>query len=331
MFVSLKPLAERKISADQVIARLRRELAVVPGATLFLQAVQDIRVGGRQSNAQYQYTLQGDSFDELDEWAPKLDRRAADRAQAHRRQQRPAEQGPGSGRRHRPRYAPRASASRSSQIDNTLYDAFGQRQVSTIYVARNQYHVIMEVAPQYWQNPETLKQVYRQHLGRIRRRIAGDQRGGRHLRLRRDRPAPPPPVAADAARNQATNSISSTGKVAASTGSAVSTSLETMVPLSAVAHYGPGSTPLAVNHQGLFVATTISFNLAPGVALSEAVAAIDAADGPHRHARLDPRQLPGHGARLPGIAVRPAAADPGRAHRRLRRARHSLRKLRPSA
>jgi len=275
MFVSLKPLAERKISADQVIARLRPKLAVVPGATLFLQAVQDIRVGGRQSNAQYQYTLQGDSFDDLAEWAPKL---------AAALQTEPRLTDVNSDQQNKGLEADvtidRDTATRlgisASEIDNTLYDAFGQRQVSTIYVQRNQYHVIMEVAPQYSQNPDALKKVYVSTSGGS---VGGSQSSnavaGTFAVSGKSTSAQS--VAADAARNQANNSITSTGRTAASTGSAVSTGAETMVPLSAVAHYGPGSTPLSVNHQGLFVATTLSFNLAPGVALSEGVAAINAA------------------------------------------------------
>ncbi|UVK47168.1 efflux RND transporter permease subunit [Mesorhizobium sp. AR07] len=275
MFVSLKPLAERKVSADQVIARLRRELAVVPGATLFLQAVQDIRVGGRQSNAQYQYTLQGDSFDELAQWAPKL---------AAALQTEPKLTDVNSDQQNKGLEADvtidRDTATRLGitvgQIDNTLYDAFGQRQVSTIYVARNQYHVIMEVAPQYWQNPEALSQVYVSTSGgSVHGSQASNAVAGTFVTPGQSSSAAS--TAADAARNQATNSITSTGKTAASTGSAVSTRTETMVPLSAVASYGPGSTPLSVNHQGLFVATTLSFNLAPGVALSDGVAAINAA------------------------------------------------------
>ena len=275
MFVSLKPLAERKVSADQVIARLRRELAVVPGATLFLQAVQDIRVGGRQSNAQYQYTLQGDSFDELAQWAPKL---------AAALQTEPKLTDVNSDQQNKGLEADividRDTATRlgitASQIDNTLYDAFGQRQVSTIYVARNQYHVIMEVAPQYWQSPEALKQVYVSTSGgSVQGSQASNAVAGTFVTPGQSSSATA--AATDAARNQATNSITSTGKTAASTGSAVSTGAETMVPLSSVASYGPGSTPLSVNHQGLFVATTLSFNLAPGVALSDGVAAINAA------------------------------------------------------
>ena len=159
MFVSLKPLGERKISADGVIARLRREMAVVPGATLFLQAVQDIRVGGRASNAQYQFTLQGPTFEELNEWTPKI--AAALQGDPNLTDVNSDQQNKGL---ESDLVIDRDAAAQLgitvSQIDNTLYDAFGQRQVSTIYVARNQYHVIMEVAPQYWQNPETLKDVY---------------------------------------------------------------------------------------------------------------------------------------------------------------------------
>ncbi len=275
MFISLKPPAERKITADQVIARLRRKLSVVSGATLFLQSVQDIRVGGRQSNAQYQYTLQGDTFDELVEWAPKL---------AAALQTDPRLTDVNSDQQNKGLEADividRDTAARLgitvSQIDNALYDAFGQRQVSTIYVARNQYHVVMEVAPQYWQDPQMLKQVYIS--------TSGGSVGGSHATnavagtfASPGQSSSATAIAADVARNQANNAIASTGKAAASTGSAVSTSVETMVPLSAVAHFAPGSTPLAINHQGLFVATTISFNLAPGTALSDAVAAIGAA------------------------------------------------------
>src|SRR5215469_8864700 len=160
MFVSLLPLSERHASADEVINRLRRSMAVVPGATLFLQAVQDIRVGGRASNAQYQYTLQGASLEELNEWSPKitaaLQQETKTLSDVNSDQQNKGLESDVT--------IDRDTAARLgvtvSQIDNTLYDAFGQRQVSTIYVARNQYHVIMEVAPLYWQTPETLKDIW---------------------------------------------------------------------------------------------------------------------------------------------------------------------------
>ena len=274
MFVSLVPLNQRGISVDRVIARLRHEMAVVPGATLFLQAVQDIRVGGRASNAQYQYTLQAPSLEELNEWSPKiaaaLQRETATLADVNSDQQNKGLESN--------LVIDRDAAARLgvtvSQIDNTLYDAFGQRQVSTIYVARNQYHVIMEVAPRFWQNPETLKDVYVS--------TSGGSVGGSQATNAVAGTVTAPGLSsaatsanAQAARNFATNSIGATGKGAASTGSAVSTNQETMISLSAVASFTQGATPLAVNHQGLLVANTISFNLPPGVALSDAVSTIE--------------------------------------------------------
>jgi len=273
MFVSLKPLSERKLSVDQVIGRLRRELAVVPGATLFLQAVQDIRVGGRASNAQYQFTLQGPTFEELNEWTPKI--AAALQSDPNLADVNSDQQNKGiESNLVIDRDAAAQLGITVSQIDNTLYDAFGQRQVSTIYVARNQYHVIMEVAPQYWQNPETLKDVYISTSGgsvggsQATNAVAGTIAAGKASSATS--------ANAQAARNLATNSIGATGKGVASTGSAVSTNRETMIPLSAVAHFTQGATPLAVNHQGLLVANTISFNLPPNGSLSTAVAAIEA-------------------------------------------------------
>jgi multidrug efflux pump len=275
VFASLTPLDERKISADGVITRLRRAMAVVPGATLFLQAVQDIRVGGRASNAQYQYTLQAPTVEELNEWTPKiaaaLQLETSVLADVNSDQQNKGLESN--------LVIDRDAAARLginvSQIDNTLYDAFGQRQVSTIYVARNQYHVVMEVAPRYWQDPETLKDVYVSTSGGA---VGGSQATNA---VAGTVVAPGTSTSANsanaqAARNLATNSIGATGKGVASTGSAVSTNQETMIPLSAVTTFTQGATPLAVNHQGLLVANTISFNLPPDVSLSTAVATIAA-------------------------------------------------------
>ena len=274
VFVSLKPLGERKISADQVIARLRREMAVIPGATLFLQAVQDIRVGGRASNAQYQFTMQGPTFEELNEWAPKI--AAALQGDPNLTDVNSDQQNRGL---ESDVVIDRDSVARLgitvSQVDNTLYDAFGQRQVSTIYVARNQYHVIMEVSPQFWQNPETLRDVWISTSGasvggsQATNAVAGTVVVGTAASANS--------ANTQAARNLATNSIGATGKGVASTGSAVATTQETMIPLSAVAKFVQGATPLAVNHQGLLVATTISFNLPPGGSLSSAVTSIETA------------------------------------------------------
>jgi multidrug efflux pump len=159
MFAGLKPWGERDVSVDQVIARLRGRLAHVPGATLYLQAVQDVRVGGRFGAAQYQYTLQGDDPEELFRWAPRVYaglRRLRELADVNSDQQNRGLEAALT--------IDRATAARlgvtPQAIDNTLYDAFGQRQVSTLYRQLNQYHVIMEVEPSFWQGPEGLKYVY---------------------------------------------------------------------------------------------------------------------------------------------------------------------------
>jgi multidrug efflux pump len=274
IFASLKPLSERGLSADGVIGRLRRQMAVVPGATLFLQAVQDIRVGGRASNAQYQFTLQAPTLEELNEWSPKI--AAALQTEPNLTDVNSDQQNKGL---ESDLVIDRDAAARLgvtvSQIDNTLYDAFGQRQVSTIYVARNQYHVIMEVAPRFWQNPETLKDVYVSTSGGS---VGGSQATNAVAgTVVAAKAASANSANAQAARNLATNSIGATGKGAASTGSAVSTNQETMIPLSAVARFTQSATPLAVNHQGLLVANTISFNLPKNVSLSTAVTTIEAA------------------------------------------------------
>ena len=153
------------------MSRLRRKLAVVPGARLFLIPIQDISVGGRQSNAAYQYTLQGDDTTVLYEWAPKL--LAALEHSPMLRDVNSDQQQKGL---ETDLHIDRATASRlgisPSQIDNTLYDAFGQRQVSTIYSAQNQYHVVMEVAPRYWQSPDDVEGHLGQHVGRVGQRHA---------------------------------------------------------------------------------------------------------------------------------------------------------------
>jgi len=268
VYVSLKPLSQRSDTADQVITRLRRELSQVPGGRLFLQAVQDIRVGGRASNAQFQYTLQADTTEDLYTWAPKL---------LDALQHSPALADVNSDQQQKGLETDilidRDTASRlglqTSQIDNTLYDAFGQRQVSTIYSAINQYHVIMEVEPRYWQNPATLKEIYVSTAG-------GNPSGTATTNAPAGTAASSTTAAGstssvnNSARNASINALANSGKGSASAGAAVSTGQENMIPLAAFTHYGPGNTPLAVNHQGLFVASTISFNLQPGYSLSDA-------------------------------------------------------------
>jgi multidrug efflux pump len=159
LFISLKPLDQRKISADLIIARLRPKLIKIPGATLYLQAAQDLRVGGRQSNAQYQFTMQGDNLDDLNLFAPKMVeefRTIPIISDVSSDQQ-------NLGLQSMIQYDRSTSARfgiTSQLIDDTLYDAFGQRQVSTMYTALNQYHVVMEASPEFWQNPLFLRQIY---------------------------------------------------------------------------------------------------------------------------------------------------------------------------
>ena len=275
VFVALKSRSQRS-GIDQVMARLRRNLAVVPGARLFLVPIQDINVGGRQGNGAYQYTLSADSASLLYEWTPKLlavlEKSPVLRDVNSDQQQKGLETN---------LHIDRATAARLglniTQVSNTLYDAFGQRQVSTIYSARNQYHVVMEVAPQYWQSPETLRDIWVSTAGGT---PSGTETtnaviGTVAARSAASSAATAASIAGSSARNAATNALANTGKGSASAGAAVSTSQETMVPLSAFSSFAPANTPLAVNHQGLFVATTISFNLAPGRSLSDATRAIN--------------------------------------------------------
>nr|WP_294551661.1 efflux RND transporter permease subunit [uncultured Rhodopila sp.] len=276
VYVALKPLAQRD-GIDAIMTRLRRKLAVVPGARLILIPLQDISTGGRQSSAAYQYTLQADSAAELYEWSPKLvaalEHDPELRDVISDQQQKGLETDLA---------IDRATAARlginASQIDNTLYDAFGQRQVSTIYSAQNQYHVVMEVAPRYWQSPETLRDVYVSTSGGS---ASGTQTTNAVIgtvgKSASVTAATAASIASSSARNAATNALANVGKGTASSGSAVSTSKETMIPLASFTSFGPGNTALAVNHQGPFVASTISFNLAPGKSLSDATVAVEQA------------------------------------------------------
>jgi len=213
LFLGLKPLQERKISASAVIDRLRPKLQAVPGANTFMQAGQDLRIGGRGSSAQYQYTIQSDNLQDLVQWGPVLlqqMRKLRILTDVNTDQQ-------NSGLQMMLAYD-RATASRlgitPQTLDSTLYQAFGQAQVSTMYTGINQYHVVLEVEPKFWQSPVSLQDVY----------IRSAQGGA--------------------------------------------------VPLSAVARYEPTTAPLAVNHQGQYPSVTVSFNLAPGVALSDASRAV---------------------------------------------------------
>ena len=279
-FVMLKPLSERRASAEEVANRLRPKLDQIVGATLYLGADQDVRVVGQTENTRYQYTLLGEDTGELYEWAPKiaaalknlplLSNVDFDQQQAGREANLIIDRGT----------AARLGLT-AGQIDNTLYDAFGQRQVSVVYKARNQYHVVMEVAPEFRQSPEILNQIYVSTGGGP---VSGTQRT---QPLSGTVVAKPPRTKSgsaassavqntgEAARNAANNALANTGRGITSTGAAVSTAKETMVPLSAFTRFGAGNTPISVYHANLFAASTISFDLMPGVALGEATAAID--------------------------------------------------------
>ena len=278
IFVSLRRRADRDATGQQVIARLRPKLAQVAGAQLFLQDAQDVRTGGRQSNAEFQYTLQSDRSALLYKWTPILTaalKKAPELSEVNSDQQQ--------GGLETDLVIDRTTAARlnltPSTIDNTLYDAYGQRQVSTIYNPLNQYHVVMEVAPQYWQNPDSLRELWVSTSGAratgtsTTNAVAGTVGSSTTLA------ANAAGVALDSARNAASNSITTAGAANASAGAAVTTAQETMVPLAAVARFAPGQTPLSVNHQNSFVASTISFNVPHGKSLSDAVAAIDRVSG----------------------------------------------------
>ena len=274
VYISLKPYSQRKATADEVVNRLRDKLAQVAGARLYMFTVSDLRTGGRQSDAAYQYTLLSDDAAELYKWAPLL-AAALSNSDVLKDANSDQQQGGLETDVTIDRDAAMRLGLTIRAVDNTLYDAFGQRQVSTIYNAMNQYHVVMEVAPRYWQDARTLDHIYVSKSGAV---PTGTQQSGISAGLfssKTGAASTAATIAADSARNLATNSIAASGRGAASSGAAVSTLLETMVPLSAFAKFNPGHTPLTVNHQGLFAASTISFNLAPGRSLSEAKTEID--------------------------------------------------------
>ncbi len=215
MFIGLKPRSQRNVTAEQVIARLRKKLSVVPGATLFMQAHQDIRVGGRSSNSQYQYTLEDDNLEELQSWAPRMLDKIKDLPELRDVSTDQQDRG-----LQAQLVIDRDTASRlgvdTQTLDNTLYDAFGQRQVTTVFTQLNEYHLVMEVAPEFQQSPDSLKGIYLK---------------------------------------------SSSGQA---------------IPLSAISHFEPRMSVLAVNHQGQYPAVTLSFNLAPGTSLGDAVKSVQA-------------------------------------------------------
>jgi multidrug efflux pump len=295
--VTLKPLAERKTSADGVIARLRPQLSNVTGVATFMQAVQDIGGGGgRQANSQFQYTLLGDDLTELRSWSQKLRLALQDVPEVT-----DVDTDLQPGGLEADLIVDRDSASRlgltESQIDNSLGDAFAQSQVSTIYnpFSPQQYHVVMEVAPEFWQNPDVLKELYVSTSGgtvtgtQATQAVAGTTQIKATARTGSSATtsasagttgtssvsANAAAVAQDAARNLAANSLANAGRGNTSTGSAISVARETVVPFSAFSHFATGTTAVSVNHTGTSVSTSISFNLPEGESLGTALAAIE--------------------------------------------------------
>ncbi len=277
--IALKPLAERHTSADQVIARLRPQLNKVTGVSAFLQAVQDIGGGGgRSANSQYQWTLLGDDLSELRTWSQKLRLALQDMPEVT-----DVDTDMQPGGLEADLIVDRDSASRLGlsevQIDNALGDAFAQAQVSNIYnpYSPQQYHVVMEVAPEFWQNPDVLKELYVSTAGDA---VSGTQStqavaGTTVLKSAAAGASSAAAIAEDLARNLAANSLANAGRGNTSTGSAVSVAAETVVPFSAFSHFSTATTPVSVNHTGTSVSTAISFNLPEGVALDTALKAID--------------------------------------------------------
>ena len=245
MFIALKPLGIRpgRVSADDVVNRLRDRLTGVPGAVTFLQVQQDFQIGGRGAAAQYQYTLSDEDLNELNTWAPQLLQRMM--AMPELRDVSTDQQDRGLSAT---LVIDRDTAARlgvsTAAIDNVLYDAFGQREVSTMYTGLNQYYVVMEVDPRYQLGPDSLNGIYVKAT---------------------NVPGAPTALPSTTAASPAT-----TATLTPSSGGA-------MVPLSAIAHYEARRTSLQVNHQGQYPAVTLTFNLAQNVALGDAVTALEKA------------------------------------------------------
>ena len=270
LWIALKPLNQRPghVTADDVVNRLREQLTSVPGATTYLQVQQDIQIGGRGSAAQYQYTLSDENLNELNTWAPQLQDRL--RAMPELRDVSTDQQNQGLAAN---LVIDRDTASRlgisAAAIDNVLYDAFGQREVSTMYTALNQYYVVMEVDPRYQLSPDSLNGIY----------IKASNVPGATTAM----PSTTTPTAATATAIPSIATGATVPAVTSPTAAQLSgtaatpapTSSGAMVPLSAIAHYEPQRTSLQVNHQGQYPAVTLTFNLAPNVALGDAVTALE--------------------------------------------------------
>ncbi|MDG6093968.1 efflux RND transporter permease subunit [Acetobacter sp. AN02] len=268
-FLQLKEKSERG-PASSLISRIDRRLKNLTGAQLFLMEPGGVRAGGRSGDGAYQYTLEGDSSQELYYWIPRLLAELG-RHPELRDLSSDVQQGGSSVVTDIDRDTSARLQITPQLISNTLYDAFGQRSASVIYNPLNQYHVVMEVAPEYSASPEAIRQVWVSTTGGS---ASGSARSNT-IRVRTSSTSSSMSTAQQNFRNQIANSLA--GGAAASTGSAVSTSQEPMVPLTFLTTIFPARTALSVNHQGQSVAATISFNLAAGTSLSRAVEIIRAA------------------------------------------------------
>ncbi|MDE3187102.1 MAG: efflux RND transporter permease subunit [Acidobacteriota bacterium] len=312
MFINLKPASARKgVTSDMVVNRLRGKLTSVPGATLFLQVQQEFQIGGRMSDAQYQYTLSDENLDELNTWAPQLLARMRQMPELRDASTDQQDQGLAANL-----VIDRDTASRlgvtTAAIDQALYDAFGQRQVSTMYTGLNQYFVVMEVDPKYQLSPDSLNGIYVKASNVTGASASVPNTGAPAVAAAA--PAAAPAAAAPALPTGATAAFPTaggalvtatagqiptlggafTGTVPAAAAAAPSSAFTpaagggaaaapvpaaggAMVPLSAIAHFASQRTSLAVNHQGQYPAITLTFNLAPNVSLGAAVTALEKA------------------------------------------------------
>ncbi|WP_029525209.1 efflux RND transporter permease subunit [Polaromonas glacialis] len=253
MFINLKPVAQRSDSGQAVIARLRPQLAQVTGVSLFLNPVQDLRGGGRQSSSTYQYTLKSDNAADLKRWATRLADQMKGASALLDVDTDQEENGVETMVTVDKESAARLGVS-SRDVDNALYNAFGQRQVATIYGELNQYKVIMQVAPRYIGSPEALKNIY--------------------VPARNAASTSTTPATGTATSTNASASVVNPALRDPSAGQALSSAVTTMVPLSAIASFSENSAAASISHEDGELSTTISYNLATGSTLSDAQAAV---------------------------------------------------------
>ncbi len=283
MSINLKPLADRHISAADLVRRLQNSLQKVQGISLYMQPVQNITVDDRVSRTQYQYTLEDPDANELNEWSnrfvqklqslPELEDVATDQQ---------------TGGLAVSLVIDRVTASRlgiaPATIDNTLYDAFGQRQINTMYTQLNQYHVILEAGPQFQQNPNTLQNLYIQANASSGTSgpgasnsfsSSGSSSAGSNATTTSVMYTPSAGVLSPPANALASSASAAASGVGSSSNSSTTTAASNAVPLSAFTHFQRTSEALSINHQGQFPSVTVSFNLAPNAALGSAISAID--------------------------------------------------------